>query len=1226
MFTLKAQERVESCGFTYKWTHHLGDDINYVDEEHSIEWIINSTHVFNPQNPQIVRELPVMGRCDCVYQMIESCNVYIQSTDVEVYDESFQYLFTFEDTNLDSYTPGETCYEYPSSGVYYLKIIEYLPWVTEEFGWYKLQVDKYSNIEDIIDVSINNSDICSGDQICVNIENINFYAYYNIYWNNTLIHSGSGDIPQQQYSYCFGPSTLGNGTLRIQILDNCEGEANYYYNVNVRQATDFALPAQVCVNQNVTISASDITWCDYPVQGATYAVNWGDGTTSNGLPASHTYTADGIYNVTLTIYTSQITETIVKQIEVNPLPNNVTITGHQHTCAGTSTYTITDPQEWTTYTWSIVPSNHGTIPAPNMGTTKNITWNTQNFIDSVPALLIIQSNNGCINKDTIKVFKCCTKPGNPYYYDQTITSSLSPGNYYFNGTITFTGNFTNNDVHLKMGPEANIIISPNSQITFNTSAIYAECNHMWNEITVNPNARVTINNSEINHAYRAINSINGGRFVIYNTLFNQNLIGINVQTFSGNHLGTVSKCTFKSTDYNNNPINLIAPYSNRRGETGIKISSVNNIQIGNTTSTSNQNVFKHLDYGVYIENSNVTLYNNSFGPMPQTAGTAIPENGYGVYAINGNVNGNTLNIGSTSTNTVYANNFSDCAIGLYALNNYNMNVYRNTFTSPTQTMKFGIFMMEHGYRTITIANNSFTNPSLMGVWALNIPYATININDNKFYNSVAGTNETQFNIAVSNIVLSKISTVNIEGNYMYNNWTYGVFKTGIAISNLEGFIDLALNRHYPFIFGNTISYSSSIDVTGVSTKRCGIRVENCRNANIEQNTISCASTISNETKASRLTGIYVIASPSTALCKNIVDHRGFGIQFDGNSSGSKIIRNDLTNNYYGYKFVDATIGNQNLNRRPNDNKWIGFAIAQRRAHGTLAASSNWLYRTSITDYRLQNPYDYINVSNLSSSSSNPTFYNDCAYTPGSGGTDMMAGNPNMNTDTQETEYFIDQIENEYYDRFNNAELLSITNQTNSEVAYENDLFSNILLFKSVNEYISSRDYDMAYSVNNSINPVNIIEQNMKTVNDIYLRTWAKGNWNIPATDYFTLIDIALQSPITSGFGVVSAWIMTQRFDNTNDVVENQKANVKIKHNTNIVISPNPAKEQIQIDGIEQISIIAIYDVFGREMLTQLNNEKNSTVISTSSLIKGVYFVCFTNKISGDILVEKIIIQ
>ena len=141
----------------------------------------------------------------------------------------------------------------------------------------------------------------------------------------------------------------------------------------------------------------------------------------------------------------------------------------------------------------------------------------------------------------------------------------------------------------------------------------------------------------------------------------------------------------------------------------------------------------------------------------------------------------------------------------------------------------------------------------------------------------------------------------------------------------------------------------------------------------------------------------------------------------------------------------------------------------------------------------------------------------------------------------------------------------------------------------------------------------------------YLRTWAKGNLNIPASDYYTLIEIAQQSPITSGFGVIGAWVMTQRFDNLEEKMEGKNTHINLKQNSNIVISPNPAKEQIFIDGIEEIDELMIYDAYGRLIISVKNEEQATKTINISSFKSGIYFIQFKNNKTGFVLIEKFVV-
>jgi hypothetical protein len=1218
-FNLSAQERTCTPSFNFNMNRY--NPLFGYSEDVGVSRLMDYDE-FNSQNPQVVYELPTMERCDCLYKMKVSCNQYIDNSDIEVYDENFQYLFTFEDIEQISFPSGE-CYEFPSNGIYYFKIIRNANGIQDIYGWYKLQINKFSEIEDAINVSLNSNDICLGQQVCVNLSDVNFAANYNFYWNNVSIHSSVTALPDNHYSYCFNPGTVGVGELRIQVLDYCGGEANYYYNVNVRQATNFTLPTQVCVNQNVTINTSNITWCNGPVAGATYSVNWGNGTVSNGLPASHTYTTVGNYNVTLTINTPQGSQTIVKQIQVNPLPNNVTITGHRHTCAGTSTYTITNPQQGTNYTWSIVPSNHGTIPAPNTGTTKNITWNTQNFSETVPALLIITSNNGCVNKDTIKVWKCCTKPGEQNIYDQTIISSLSPGNYYLNGTITFTGNFTNNDVHLKMGPEANIIISPNSQITFNTSAIYAECNHMWNEITVNPNARVTVNNSEISHAYRAINSLDGGRFTLYNTLFNQNLVGINVQTFAGSHLGTISKCTFKSTDYNNNPLNLIAPYANRRGETGIKITNVNNIQIGNTASTANQNIFKHLDYGVYIDNSNVTLYNNSFGPMPKTSGFIIPDNGCGIYSLRTR-DSKTISIGSIIDNVVYTNVFSDCAAGIYVNRNYSLNIHRNTFNNNDM----GCLIFDDLGRNVNFTYNKL-NKGQIGFWINNFSGTSVNVLNNIFDN-------VPNSIYLSNNVPTFITSVNVSHNTMQMGFnpsvTGGEMYTGIGLSNVQGYNDFFQGVVRPRIYGNDIRFNS-VNLNVVQTRN-GIFLDNSPMTLVDSNRISYRNLPIITAQANRLNGVNIILSTNVELCSNELKHLANGVRVEGFCNNSRFIKNHFIrfntlsgNQQYGFKFESATIGVQGTPTQTWDNTFDANFLpgSPNRGVGSIALQQQWNYKNNNNMYLYRISDEQ--VSNTLHVGRNIFSTITCGQ---QGGFFMngFSGNNEMSLDL-ESEFLENDAENKYFKAYTLLNSESSFNESeamlSSNISSSTDV-ENISKFSEVNRLVKDRLFESADSLNQLIEPVNLIEKNMKTVNEIYLRTWAKGNYNLNLQDYTTLVDIAMQTPKTSGYGVIGAWVMVGRFDNTQETEKFSNNKINIISN-NILMYPNPATSQLSFEGTESVAQIFIHDVMGR-LVRVIDNQQldNAISISISDLKKGIYIVTYTNELKEKVGFEKLTIN
>jgi hypothetical protein len=58
-----------------------------------------------------------------------------------------------------------------------------------------------------------------------------------------------------------------------------------------------------------------------------------------------------------------------------------------------------------------------------------------------------------------------------------------------------------------------------------------------------------------------------------------------------------------------------------------------------------------------------------------------------------------------------------------------------------------------------------------------------------------------------------------------------------------------------------------------------------------------------------------------------------------------------------------------------------------------------------------------------------------------------------------------------------------------------------------------------------ITPSNTMEINKKTVNDVYLNTWAQGRFEFTPQEYDVLYSIAIQNPIFGGIGVYSARVM-----------------------------------------------------------------------------------------------------
>ena len=122
--------------------------------------------------------------------------------------------------------------------------------------------------------------------------------------------TGSGKTPSHTYT------STGTYTVKLTVTDNEQVEASNSLTVTV-QPDPGVLTAEAGPNQ--TVSAGSTVTFDgsgsYAPAGRTidtYAWDFGDGTSGTGVKATHTYSAPGVYNVTLKITDDQVNPATAK--------------------------------------------------------------------------------------------------------------------------------------------------------------------------------------------------------------------------------------------------------------------------------------------------------------------------------------------------------------------------------------------------------------------------------------------------------------------------------------------------------------------------------------------------------------------------------------------------------------------------------------------------------------------------------------------------------------------------------------------------------------------------------------------------------------------------------------------------------------------------------------------------------------------------------------------------
>jgi hypothetical protein len=147
------------------------------------------------------------------------------------------------------------------------------------------------------------------------------------------------------------------------------------------------------------------------------------------------------------------------------------------------------------------------------------------------------------------------------------------------------------------------------------------------------------------------------------------------------------------------------------------------------------------------------------------------------------------------------------------------------------------------------------------------------------------------------------------------------------------------------------------------------------------------------------------------------------------------------------------------------------------------------------------------------------------------------------------------------------------------------------------------------------------ETNQKTVNNIYLRTGAKGNWAVAPTETATLQYLAAQCPYTGGTAVFEARDMLQvlgisaDYDDvllcaTHGIALRQKPKTPTQIES-IKFYPNPANDYLLIEGRSEGSV-TITDILGRIVYNQ-KYEGGKQVVSTIAFAQGIYTITFTKE-------------
>lgn len=1005
-----------------------------------------------------------------------------------------------------------------------------------------------------------------------------------------------------------------------------------------------------------------------------YSWQFGDGgsysSTSN--TASYTYTSAGTYIATLTVNWDPTTSwTGTTSITVQQTPSiTINSSGGSLCASNNQTFTaVVNPSGSYSYSWS---ATAGTITAGTQ-TTSALGMNFTG-ISSTAVLTLSLTGISCSTTATYSVFPCCTTAGAtsvfPSGYTFTTTTTYTSGIYVLNNATIASGvQVKFQGCEVKMNPNALLQAGSNSTLYVLTSYVHG-CNAQWNSITTAPGSTIHIEGSIIEDAQRVVvDSTGSGKLYAFNSIFNRNYKGFVFVNPTTSLTLDIKNNAFINADLTGSAIsyavpvaltpsvvnaagtysalpglNLLPPYSTITAKTGmecvktqsttssyIKLGhSITNAPIGN----SNQNIFHKLSEGIAAYNSKVQVLNQYFQYC------TIAPNASGVYVYGSPLASgiSDVKIGTATTEKSY---FYSNTNGVLSTLPSALNVQRCSFVDNTK----GIYVNNNFKNKLaTVSTNTFTNNDL-GVKMENNVWIDGQLTSNTFTNSVArATYANNYAIYISEAAAP--TPTNVANYYVFSNTIDGYYN-GIFVSN----------TYSSSILTNSITVRAS---TVAATYQEGIEITLCNLPTVKLNTIA----ISGGTyTANWQNGILTNANTLPSVLCNSVSGLGSCITIQGynwtSANGGGYCGNIFNNFGYGiWMDMSAEIGDQYFyntsTKYASDNQWLTALSGSKRTNVTgmsnnIFATGAKLYtRGAPTQYSISAAFDALPTGPscqpafgcaLLGTNNSGTVSNACTGGGGGGSAPMSLSTPTIDI----IQPALDIAQGNLSALQSNDNLLWLNKRSLYQNLILQDIntssYPDLTSFKNkvsgsnigklhsvdiaLNDAVTNNSKNSlanASALNNSINALNLIEWNQKTVNNIYI-SYLNNDYKLDDTQVGDLDKIAEQCPLTNGNAVYQArslvfnytgkkYISTCEHTSTNDL---QAAANRLANNpglssieNDIKVYPNPGSEEIFVEtGSYNNCEFVMYNLLGQEVVKQPIT--SFTKIDINYLNNGTYF-------------------
>jgi len=965
-----------------------------------------------------------------------------------------------------------------------------------------------------------------------------------INWTNTIpLSSGTGyyKVILERYNYLNNQLVTPPVNIYQNSFDLFGGNP-YTLTVSYDNCNTITLNSDLV--GLISTPCSDPSWAG---ADQAVAVNWGDGIGGNvhvsnrsgpkfPIPA-HQYTTPGYYTIELTnnVATCNVNQTQQLQVWIGN-PNVVLSSTNSTICqSSTTAQTIsTTVQSATpvTYAWS--QSTGGAITT----TTSNITVNPT---VTTTYNVTVTDGNGCSTtaSTTITVVNCCpggNHNGTPLTFYNTTASQLI--SIFGTNTITTTATIAINNLldvntnitfancsNIVFGTEATVQLQNSRILTINGSTLRSCTGNMWGGIRLNHSSQsvVVSTNSFIRDAIYGILSSNNSKVQVTNSVFRNCYMGMQINDNKGGLQFSCVKATFETFPTNVPLLNVplsISTVPLTRSFTGIEFNN-SSVQL-NGGSTTNQNIFRNLECGVFCSNSSINIFNFNFIENC-TNTTNKTRSGFGLFSNNSNTaSPTTLSVG---TGTVYPQNvFKGNLNGLYIQGRTIASINYNQFQSNS--------------------NNAI---NVLG----NINSSTLNINFNRFNGGgnlgVFWWANNQTNTTISNNIFDGTRfAMLLQGNdhpsTLLNVFQNDIFSPQLGIQ--------AVDLVNPTINDNYINYANGVHA---GLEKVGITISSCSGVTANRNFVN--GNTSGTTPQTLTRGISVVASPNTTLeCDSMVRCQ-FAIRGLGNSSSSRLRSNAFRDCNAGV-VIDgqgSQLGLQAWISPPftlstNDNKWYGtFSVGHTATYnGADGSLTGFVFRTSYTN--TTNPQSFFPAQffTFNDNNSNPTTISVISVAvPLLACLAQSQYNTNKTVDpavenvaifervaqgdfiyTPDMADALEQWDQStlFKELGNNEELRAASTVLDS--FYQANLYTALAQYeagtKAAAQAHDSISATFALAQLDALAPQTLIEQNTKAIQEIYLQTYAMGLMGLDSVQLSTVRNVAKQCFVFGGPAVFLA--------------------------------------------------------------------------------------------------------